>query len=147
MARPTDFREEYVDQAYKLCLLGAIDRDMADFFGVSVTTFRRWARRFPLLRDALKQGKAHADSIIAEKLFQRAKGYEHPEDKIFLHEGVPVIVPTTKHYPPDTTAAIFWLKNRQPDKWRDRKNVELSTDVILDLTGFDLDLIDDAESQ
>ena len=44
-------------------------------------------------------------------------GYEHPEDKIFLHEGKPVIVPTVKHYPPDTTACIFWMKTRLG--WKD----------------------------
>jgi hypothetical protein len=62
--------------------------------------------------------------MVASKLFHRAIGYEHPEDKIFNNNGEEMVVPTIKHYPPDTTAAIFWLKNRQPDKWRDRQEID-----------------------
>jgi hypothetical protein len=47
-------------------------------------------------------------------------GYSAPEDKIFNNDGKPLIVPTVKNYPPDTTAVIFWLKNRRPDEWRDK---------------------------
>ena len=57
---------------------------------------------------------------MASKLFHRATGYEHPEDDIKSVNGEIVITPTVKHYPPDTTAAIFWLKNRRPDLWRDK---------------------------
>ncbi len=53
-------------------------------------------------------------------MYERATGYSHAEDKIFNDGGEPLIVPTTKHYPPDATSAIFWLKNRQPAKWRDK---------------------------
>jgi hypothetical protein len=64
-----------------------------------------------------------ADSQVAEKLFQRGMGYTHDEEKIFLYEGQPVRVQTKKHYPPDTQAASLWLRNRQPDKWRDRTDI------------------------
>lgn len=69
-------------------------------------------------------GKGAADAAVASKLFHRATGYEHPEDDIRAVNGEIVITPTIKHYPPDTTAAIFWLKNRQPAKWRDKQEVD-----------------------
>jgi len=70
---------------------------------------------------------------VVRSLFQRACGYSHPEDKIFQHEGNPVVVPTTKHYPPDATSAIFWLKNRDPANWRDKveHEVELPEGVTM----------------
>jgi hypothetical protein len=71
-------------------------------------------------------GRDIADANVGKSLYDRAMGYSHPEDKIFVHNGETIIVPTTKHYPPDTASAIFWLKNRQPAKWRDTQNIELS---------------------
>jgi hypothetical protein len=118
--RPTKYKPEYVEQVYKLCLLNAIDSDMADFFGVSESTFYKWKEDHEEFSEAIKKGKDFADANVANRLYNRAMGYEHSEDKIFNNNGEPMIVPTTKHYPPDTTAAIFWLKNRQPQVWRDR---------------------------
>lgn len=120
------YREEYNEQAYKLCLLGAIDRELADFFGVSEVTLNAWKKEFPSFLKSLKDGKESADAHIAKSLYHRALGYEHPEDDIKVCDKEIVITPTTKHYPPDTTAAIFWLKNRQPGKWRDKQEVEHS---------------------
>ena len=121
--RPSSFKPEYIEQAYKLCLLNATDKQMADIFGVSEVTFNEWKHKHPEFLESLKEGKEIADSRVGESLFQRACGYSHPEDKIFNDNGKPLIVPTIKHYPPDTTACIFWLKNRQPDKWRDRQEL------------------------
>lgn len=122
--RPTKYKPEYAELAYKFCLLGATDADLARFFEVEEKTVNNWKKEYPEFLQSIKRGKELADAEIAQKLYHRAKGYEHEEDKIFQYEGEPVIVPTTKHYPPDTTAAIFWLKNRQPQKWRDRQEVE-----------------------
>jgi len=124
--RPTKYKEEYNEQAYKLCLLGATDKSLADFFEVDEATVNRWKLEYPLFCESLKRGKVIADTEIAQSLYQRAKGYTHPEDKIFVHEGVPVIVPTEKHYPPDTGAAMAWLKNRKPDSWSDTQKLELT---------------------
>lgn len=118
--RPSKYRDEFTEQAYKLCLLGATDEDMANFFEVAVSTLNLWKIEHPEFSEALKAGKSEADSVIAASLFHRAKGYSHPEDKIFNDGGEPLVVPTTKHYPPDTTACIFWLKNRRRDDWTDK---------------------------
>jgi hypothetical protein len=122
--RKERYKEEYAQMAYNYCLLGAIDEQLAGFFGVTEKTINEWKKIHEEFGLALKKGKDEADAVIAQKLFHRAKGYEHPEDKIFNDNGSPMIVPTIKHYPPDTTAAIFWLKNRQPAKWRDRQEID-----------------------
>lgn len=124
--RPMKYNEQIPEQAYKLCLLGAKDAEIADFFGVDVTTIDRWKVKYPDFCGALKRGKDEADAVIAESLYHRAKGYSHPEDKIFNDGGEPLIVPTTKYYPPDTVACIFWLKNRQRGKWRDKVEQEIT---------------------
>lgn len=111
-------------QAQKLCRLGATDKELADFFGVSEPTLNTWKRLHPEFLESLKEGKSAADAEVADRLYQRALGYSHPEDRILQHNGVPVVVPTVKHYPPDTVACIFWLKNRRPDLWREKVNLE-----------------------
>ncbi len=118
VGRPTRYKKEYAELAYNYCLLGATDKQLADFFEVTDRTIDRWKKSHPEFCLSLKRGKVVADAEVAESLFKRAKGYEQGEDKIFLHEGQPVIVPTTKHYSPDPTSMIFWLKNRQPELWR-----------------------------
>lgn len=124
--RPTKYKEEYPGKAYKLCLLGATDDQLADFFEVDTATINRWKKSHPEFCESLKKGKDQADSVIAESLYNRAKGYQHEEDKIFNNNGKAMVVPTIKHYPPDTVAAIFWLKNRQKEHWRDRQEIEHS---------------------
>ncbi len=125
--RPTKYKPEYAKQAYKLSLLGTTDQNLADFFEVALSTISEWKNTFPEFSDALKKGKQVADATVANSLYKRANGYKVKVDKIFQYEGSPVVVPTTEKYPPDTTAAIFWLKNRQPDQWRDKK--ELTGDI------------------
>jgi len=118
--RPTRYRKEFAEQARKLCFLGFTDVQLADFFEVTEKTINNWKQRHPEFLQSLKSGKAIADGDVVESLFQRACGYEHEEDKIFQYEGRPVIVPTVKKYAPDPVSMIFWLKNRQPELWRDK---------------------------
>lgn len=120
IGRPTKFDPEYVEQAYKLALLGATDKQLADFWGVSEKTINTWKRTYPDFLQSLKAGKLQADATISEALFHRAKGYSHPAIKILVADGVVQQVPYTEHYPPDATSLIFWLKNRQPGMWRDK---------------------------
>lgn len=118
--RPSSFKPEYAEQALKLCRLGATDKELADFFEVSEQTVNAWKKAHPEFLESLKRGKAEADAEVADKLFQRATGYEVETVKVFQFQGEPVIVPIREKYAPDPTSAIFWLKNRQPGKWRDK---------------------------
>jgi len=126
MARPSKYKSEFDTQAYKLCLLGATDKQLADFFEVNVDSIHEWKKVHGSFSDSLKRAKETADSLVARSLFKRAVGFKHKDVKIFQYEGSPVIVPFTAYYPPDTTAQIFWLKNRKPEYWRDKQDQEHS---------------------
>lgn len=121
VGRPTKFQKVYCEQALKLCLLGATDEEMADFFGVSESTLNLWKKKHPEFSESIKKGKIEADANVVVSLYKRAIGYTHDDEKIFLHEGKIIRAKTKKHYPPDGTAICFWLKNRQPKQWRDSK--------------------------
>jgi hypothetical protein len=120
--RPSSYKPEYAEQAEKLCKLGATDAELADFFGVSDRTIYRWQTQHEEFRQALKAGKDAADERVERSLYQKAVGYTHDAVKIFMPAGreEPVYAPYREHVPPDTTAAIFWLKNRRSAEWRDK---------------------------
>jgi len=118
--RPTKYAPEYDQQVYKLALLSATDREMADFLNVCEDTFHEWKKVHPSFSESINRGKNMADANVASRLYERAMGYSHPEEKVFCSEGEVVTYATTKHYPPDTMAASLWLRNRQPAKWRDK---------------------------
>lgn len=120
VGRPSCYRAEYEEQVHKLALLGATDKEIGDFFNVTETTINNWKIAFPEFFESIKRGKIQADAEVAEKLFERAKGYEHPETKVFCHEGDITTYEVVKHYPPDTAAAFIWLKNRR--MWTDRQD-------------------------
>lgn len=126
--RPSKFKPEMVKQAKKLSQLGATDRELADFFSVSVSTLNLWKIEHPEFAESLKLGKEAADARVERSLFQRAIGYSHDAVKIFadVKTGAEQVIPYTEHYAPDTTAAIFWLKNRRPDEWREKVQTELT---------------------
>lgn len=125
--RPTEYKEEYNLQAEKLCKLGATDKELADFFEVVESTINEWKLKHAGFSESIKKGKTLADAEIAESLYHRAKGYSHPDVDIKVIEGKIVMTDLTKHYPPDTIAGIFWLKNRQKDKWRDKQEMDVRT--------------------
>jgi len=124
--RPTDYKPEYAIQAEKLCKLAATDIEIADFFEVDVRTIYRWKEAHEEFCHALKTGKDLADERVERSLFSRATGYEHDEVDIRVVNGEIVKTPIRKYYPPDTTAGIFWLKNRRKDQWREMKAVEVT---------------------
>lgn len=132
MGRPSSYKPEYANQALKLCRLGATDKELADFFGVSEQTVNTWKQEHPAFLESLKDGKGLADAEVADKLFKRATGYEHSAVKISATpDGREHITEYTEKYPPDTTAAIFWLKNRRPDLWRDKTEQKLTGDITV----------------
>lgn len=126
MARPSKFKLEFIAQAEKLCKLGATDVELADFFEVDARTLYRWKNDNEAFCQSLKAGKNEADERVERSLFARATGYEHDEVDIRVIDHAIVQTPTRKHYPPDTTAAIFWLKNRRSAEWRDRQDIQHS---------------------
>lgn len=147
MARPTKFKPEFIEQAGKLCKLGATDIEIADFFKVDVRTIHRWKAENDEFCHILKSGKVAADERVERSLFARANGYEHDEVDLKMFEGKIITTKIRKIYPPDTTAAIFWLKNRRPAEWRDKHDLEHSGGVNVTITRFGAPKDDDANSQ
>jgi hypothetical protein len=131
--RKTLYKPEYCEHAYKLTLLGAIDIQLADFFNISVATLNNWKLEYPEFLESLKKGKENADAEIAQALYHRAKGYSHPDLDIKMFNGEIIETPLIKHYPPDTGACMAWLKNRQPNLWRDKTEVvNLNTNLNIE---------------
>ncbi|MFZ3017134.1 MAG: hypothetical protein WA056_01605 [Gallionella sp.] len=129
--RPTAFRSEHSAQARKLCLLGATDADLADFFGVGEATINRWKLAHPEFRESIKSGKMDADANVAESLYRAAIGGGTLTDTKEQADADGKVTRTkeVRQVQASVTAMIFWLKNRQPDKWRDR--IEHQADVTL----------------
>lgn len=122
--RPTDYKPEYAEQARKLCELGATDFELGKFFEVSTATIYRWRASHPEFCEAVIVGKDMADDRVERAFYNRAVGYTFESEKVFNNQGVIVRAETLEHVAPDPAAALNWLKNRRPDKWRDKVDHE-----------------------
>lgn len=145
--RPSAFRPEFCAQADELCKLGAIDKDLAEFFEVDERTINRWKEAHPEFRQSIRAGKIIADMAVAGRLHQRALGFEYEENhpiklkkityadngKKLLEEEYVQIVPVKRVVPPDTVAVKFWLTNRS-DKWRDKVDVNAQHSGEIEVT-------------
>lgn len=127
--RPTDYDPSICETARKVALLGATDVEIADILDIATSTLYLWKVMHPEFSEAIKAGKEIADSRVERSLYQKAIGYTFESEKIFNNSGEIVRAPTREHVPPDTTAGIFWLKNRKPDEWRDKQDLNHSGDV------------------
>ena len=143
LGKPTFYHEGTDETVYKLCLLNAINDQIADVLGIAIGTLELWMRKHPSLTETMKRGRAYADANVAKALYHRAMGYSCPETKVFCHQVTTTVekgegddktvetttkqvvttVPIIKHYPPDTGACFIWLKNRAG--WRDDSNIEI----------------------
>ena len=127
--RPSKYKPEFAEQARKLTLLGATDRELADFFKVAESTLNLWKLEHPEFSESLKLGKEVADERVEQSLYHRAVGFSHPDVHVSNYQGEVTLTPIVKVYPPDPTSCIFWLKNRRGADWRDK--IEHSHDVSL----------------
>ena len=120
--RPTKLDVKTIDQARKLCSLGATEAELAYFFEVSIGTIRNWRVMNSDFATAMALGKEHSDARVEQSLFARAVGFEHPAVKIFIDQrtGRTLEHHYTERFAPDTNACMFWLKNRKPEVWRDK---------------------------
>lgn len=127
VGRPTSYKPEYAEQAYKLCLLGATDKEMANFFQVEEKTLNNWKESIPEFLQSIGNGKIIADAKVAESLYKRATGYTAKKVITANIAGVISDIKEVNDYVgPDTAAASLWLRNRQSAKWRDKVDHELT---------------------
>lgn len=139
------YNDQVSKQTYRLCLLGLTNQELAVAFGVSVKTIESWYKKHPTFKRACDLGRQQADAKVAESLYKRANGYSHPDVHIAVFKGEVIVTPIVKHYPPDTTAAMFWLKNRQRDKWADVWRIEHSGSIELEDVRNELSEFSDEE--
>lgn len=123
---------------------GLTDEQIAHNMGISTKTLYRWKDAYCPICQSLKRGKEVVDTEVENALLKRALGYTYTETTkergINPKTGEIEMVTTktvTKEVQPDTTAQIFWLKNRRPDLWRDKQNVELEGAITCNKTPYD----------
>lgn len=109
---------------------GLTDEQIAQNMGIAYSTFRSWRDKFSAISAVLKKGKEVIDRQVENALLKRALGYEYEEVKEKFEGGVLTErTVTKKEVVADTTAQIFWLKNRKPDKWRDKPAYEDTSEL------------------
>jgi len=136
VGRPSKYLPRYDKEVYRLCLLGATNDQIADFFEVNVDSIHQWKKDHPSFSDAIKAGKTQADALVGTKLFERATGYSHKAEKVFLDRNGKIVTHEyIEHYPPDPTSMIFWLKNRNPEMWKDKQEVDVNKTITVRVAG------------
>lgn len=100
---------------------GLTDEQLAHNMGIATSTLYEWKKRYPEISESLKSNKEIADIAVENALYKRAIGYQYTET---TKEAGKVVKTVVKEVVPDTTAQIFWLKNRQPERWRDKQEVQ-----------------------
>lgn len=124
--RPTKYELTDKRLVYWMARNGLTEVEIAKELGISKATLNNWKKKYPEFLDSIKKGRLEPDDIVEASLFQKATGYSCKDTKIFCNDGEIIEREYEKFYPPDTTACIFWLKNRRPEKWRDRHQQEVT---------------------
>lgn len=109
---------------------GLTDEQIAKNIGISRETLNQWKNKYADISDTLKRGKEVVDYEVENALLKRALGYTVKEEKL-TKDGC--VVELEREVPGDVTAQIFWLKNRKPDAWRDKRENEDNNDALAKL--------------
>lgn len=133
VARKSEYDKRITPQLVKwMARSGLTEVEIAAELGVNPSTLTRWKQRYPELVEALKESRDFVDSLVEDALLKRALGYEYEEVKMIASQDGKTrrVEKTKKVVLPDVTAQIFWLKNRQPDRWRDKPQPDASDDPL-----------------
>ena len=128
---PGKYRPKYAELAYKMAQLGTSHKRIAWILEISESTFYEWQERHAGFKIALKAGMDLADANVANSVYRGAVGYSHPHEEIKVIGEEVVRVPTMKHYPPNPHLATFWLKNRQPELWKEKVEIVEKPSIAL----------------
>lgn len=105
---------------------GLTDEQIAQNIGITASTLYAWKNKYSEISETLKKGKEVIDRQVENALLKRALGYRY--DEVTIEHGIET-KRVTKEVVPDVTAQIFWLKNRKPTIWRDKKDVDLAGEL------------------
>jgi len=136
--RPSKYDDVNLDQVKSWAKEGLTDYEISRRLGIGTTTLYDWKNKFPEFSEALKRAKKQADFRVKDSLYQRANGYKYNEvtkERVKVYDGEGKVVGqelittkvVTKEVKPDVTAQIFWLKNRQPEEWKDKKDIDVTS--------------------
>lgn len=121
------FLPDYLTEVKAIAMRGINDREMAQSFGVSYATFKKWKEQYPSFKSAIENGRTHADAEVVAALFKRATGkFKLRETKIIKYKDDYETLDVDVRYPPDTDAIKYWLNNRKRSHWQQRSAVEQS---------------------
>lgn len=126
VGRPSKFNDALKEKMLELYERGYTNQQVADFVGVHVRTIENWQAKHQEFMWALKDAKQIADDLVEASLFARAVGYSHEEEKVFCDKGDIITYKTIKQYPPDIGAMTLWLKNRRPEEWREKSEIDIN---------------------
>lgn len=119
------YKRAYAKIVRNMRMLGYQRGEIAEVLGIKENTVITWLKNNEGFRQAWFEGGPYADGKVARSFYKRAVGYSHPDVKIFYDKEKGIVeAPYTKYYPPDTQAAIMWLINRQPDKWKSINKID-----------------------
>lgn len=122
VGRPSKFKTLNLEHLKFLVEKGCTDEEICSFFKISRPTFWKYQQTNLEFLNTIKGWKEFSDSRVERSLYERACGYSHQSEELFCNMatgGKVVRAITVKQYAPDTAACIIWLKNRQPEKWRE----------------------------
>ena len=121
---------------------GLTDDQIATKCGIVRSTLSEWKKKYQDISDALKKNKEIVDAEVENSLLKNAMGFKYKEEVVSTKKEViyedgkrvketsePVIVEITRYKPPETTAQIYWLNNRQTKKWRNKQDKD-NTDAL-----------------
>lgn len=143
IGRPTKYQAEYNELVYKLCLLGATDKEIAKFLDIAESTLNNWKIEYPDFMESITRGKEHADMEVAQMLFNGTQdrlairqmgfkckrvNYDPNTGKKISEEEYVEVVDLKETIPADFRNQQFWLKNRKSSAWRDRQEFDHTTD-------------------
>lgn len=119
---------------------GLTDEQMAEKLGISARQLYRWYRDYPELRQSKEEGAETADYKVEDSLYKLACGHTVTDtEKIVTKDGTMRVKQIEREIPPNATAAVFWLKNRKPGKWRDVRQVDMQAEVANPFEGVTID--------
>ena len=125
--RPSKYVDINLEQVEKFCKLGATDAELADFLGVTETTINNWKLEHDDFFESVTRGKRYSDEEVVASLYAKALGgiKELRKDKL-NKDGDVVTLTEEVLVVADTKACEFWLKNRRPDEWREKREIDHS---------------------